>query len=48
MNSQTPVIQVDGLSRTYRDVAALRDVSFALQPNIICGLLGRNGAGKTT
>ena len=48
MNTQTPVIQVDGLSRTYRDVAALRDVSFTLQPNIICGLLGRNGAGKTT
>jgi ABC-2 type transport system ATP-binding protein len=48
MNSQTPVIQVDGLSRTYRDVDALRDVSFTLQPDIICGLLGRNGAGKTT
>jgi ABC-2 type transport system ATP-binding protein len=48
MNSQTPVIQVDGLSRTYRDVAALREVSFTLEPNVICGLLGRNGAGKTT
>jgi ABC-2 type transport system ATP-binding protein len=48
MNSQTPVIQVDGLSRTYRDVAALRDVSFTVPPNSICGLLGRNGAGKTT
>ena len=48
MNSQTPVIQVDGLSRSYRDVAALQDVTFTLQPNIICGLLGRNGAGKTT
>ncbi|MCU1446049.1 ABC transporter ATP-binding protein [Cryobacterium sp.] len=48
MNTQTPVIQVDGLSRTYRDVAALKDVSFTLEPNIICGLLGRNGAGKTT
>jgi ABC-2 type transport system ATP-binding protein len=44
----TPVIQVDGLSRSYREVAALQDVSFALQPDIICGLLGRNGAGKTT
>jgi len=48
MNSQTPVIQVDGLSRTYRDVPALTDVTFSLQPGIICGLLGRNGAGKTT
>ncbi|MGO4784252.1 ABC transporter ATP-binding protein [Cryobacterium sp. W22_MBD10_FK3] len=48
MNSQTPVIQVDGLSRTYRDVSALTDVTFSLQPGIICGLLGRNGAGKTT
>jgi ABC-2 type transport system ATP-binding protein len=46
--SQSTVIQADGLSRSYRDVAALQDVSFTLRPNIICGLLGRNGAGKTT
>jgi ABC-2 type transport system ATP-binding protein len=46
--SQISVIQADGLSRSYRDVAALQDVSFTLQPNTICGLLGRNGAGKTT
>jgi ABC-2 type transport system ATP-binding protein len=28
--------------------AALQDVSFTLEDNTICGLLGRNGAGKTS
>jgi ABC-2 type transport system ATP-binding protein len=44
----TPVIAVDGLTRRYRDHAALDDVSFELAAGSITGLLGRNGAGKTT
>jgi ABC-type multidrug transport system fused ATPase/permease subunit len=31
-----------------RQVAALHDVSFALQPGDVLGLLGRTGSGKTT
>lgn len=42
------VISVDGLRRSYGDVAAVRDVSFAVSRGEIFGILGPNGAGKTT
>ncbi|BDI23714.1 ABC transporter ATP-binding protein [Herbiconiux sp. L3-i23] len=51
MNTATadrPVIDVQHVTRTYKDVTALDDVSFSIAENTICGLLGRNGAGKTT
>ncbi len=44
----TTAITVAGMGKTYRDVTALDDVTFAVQENTICGVLGRNGAGKTT
>lgn len=34
--------------RTYQDVKAVSDVSFAIEPGEIVGLIGPNGAGKTT
>ncbi|MEV4535156.1 ABC transporter ATP-binding protein [Asanoa sp. NPDC049518] len=42
------VVAASGLTKRYRDVTALDDVSFTLEENAIYGLLGRNGAGKTT
>lgn len=42
------VISLSGLTKTYRETTALDDVSFDLQANKLYGLLGRNGAGKTT
>ncbi len=42
------VVEVEKLSRNYRNVKALEDVSLTLQQDKIYGLLGRNGAGKTT
>lgn len=43
-----PVIVTSGLSKRYGDVAAVRDVSVRVAPGEIYGLLGLNGAGKTT
>jgi ABC-2 type transport system ATP-binding protein len=44
----TPVIEVSNLTKHYRDVVAVDDVSFTIEKDTIYGLLGRNGAGKTT
>jgi ABC-2 type transport system ATP-binding protein len=40
-------VVVDGVSRWFRDRVAVADVSFAAGPGVT-GLLGHNGAGKTT
>lgn len=42
------MIKVSGLTRYYGEFAALRDVSFEVERGAIVGLLGRNGAGKST
>lgn len=44
----TTVIEVQNLTKQYRDTLAVDDVSFSVEENTIYGLLGRNGAGKTT
>jgi ABC-2 type transport system ATP-binding protein len=42
------MIHVDHLTRTYGPLKAVDDVSFSIGPGEIVGLLGHNGAGKTT
>ncbi|WJL94149.1 ABC transporter ATP-binding protein [Microbacterium sp. ET2] len=44
----THVIEVEHLTKRYRDTVAVDDVSFSIEKDTIYGLLGRNGAGKTT
>ena len=44
----TDVIEVSHLTKRYRETLAVDDVSFRIEENTIYGLLGRNGAGKTT
>jgi ABC-2 type transport system ATP-binding protein len=41
-------IEVTSVSKTYGKVCALNDVSLRFEENKIYGLLGRNGAGKTS
>jgi len=48
MTTGTHVIEVKNLTKHYRDVVAVDDVSFTIEKDTIYGLLGRNGAGKTT
>ncbi|MFW3386694.1 UNVERIFIED_CONTAM: ABC transporter ATP-binding protein [Kocuria sp. CPCC 205274] len=43
-----PVIEVRNLTKRYKEKVVLDDVSFDVQEDTIYGLLGRNGAGKTT
>lgn len=44
----THVIEVAGLTKRYGSTVAVDDVSFTIEKDAIYGLLGRNGAGKTT
>src|SRR5688572_27240024 len=41
-------IRVQGLSKRFGRVTAVRDASFNVEPGDVFGLLGPNGAGKTT
>jgi ABC-2 type transport system ATP-binding protein len=42
------MINIDHLKRSYDDFIAVDDVSFSIEKGEIVGLLGHNGAGKTT
>ncbi|OMD72192.1 ABC transporter ATP-binding protein [Paenibacillus odorifer] len=42
------VVEIKGLTKSYGNVTAIHELSFSLEKNKIYGLLGRNGAGKTT
>ncbi len=42
------VIKVSGVSKLYKDLKALDNVSLEIEPGKVTALLGPNGAGKTT
>ncbi len=46
--SSTPMLEVRGLRKTYGSTVALDGVDLVVEPGTIVGLLGRNGAGKTS
>ena len=43
-----PIFETSHLTKRFRGLLALNDVSFSLAHNEILGLIGPNGAGKTT
>ncbi|MBU5678160.1 ATP-binding cassette domain-containing protein [Alkaliphilus sp. MSJ-5] len=42
------MIEVKGLTKSFKDVHALKGISFKVPKGEVLGLLGENGAGKTT
>ena len=42
------MLEVKGISKKFAEVVAVNDVSFKLEKGKILGLLGKNGAGKST
>jgi ABC-2 type transport system ATP-binding protein len=42
------MIEVDGLTKLYGDLAAVQSISFQVAAGDVLGLVGPNGAGKTT
>lgn len=48
MTQRTTSIEVRGISKNWGDLQALRDVSFKVEIGRLFGLIGPDGAGKTT
>ncbi len=47
-DSSTLMIEASGLSKFYKDFAAIRDVTFSVPQGQVAAFLGPNGAGKST
>jgi ABC-2 type transport system ATP-binding protein len=42
------MIEIRGLTKTYRSTTAVADLTFTVRPGVVTGFLGPNGAGKST
>ncbi|HEU0245459.1 MAG TPA: ATP-binding cassette domain-containing protein, partial [Gaiellaceae bacterium] len=46
--TETPLLEVRRLTKTFGSVQALTDVDFEVRPGEVMALVGDNGAGKST
>ncbi len=46
--SDTPAIELKGISKAFGPVQANKDISIRVMPGTIHGIIGENGAGKST
>src|SRR2546429_7145660 len=46
--SETPILQLRGISKSFGSVQALADVDFEVRDGEVMALVGDNGAGKST
>ena len=44
----TNLVELQGVTKAYRGIAAISDVDFTIRPSEVHALLGENGAGKST
>jgi ABC-2 type transport system ATP-binding protein len=48
MSETTPALELDGVTKRFGDTVAVDDLTLSVPGGSLVGLLGRNGAGKTT
>ncbi len=46
--AEGPLLAVHGLTKSFRGLMAVHDVSFTVPEGVVFGVIGQNGAGKTT
>ena len=46
--TQSPAIELKGISKAFGPVQANKDISIRVMPGTIHGIIGENGAGKST
>lgn len=46
--TDTPILELNNISKSFSGVPALTDVTFDIRPGEVHALLGENGAGKST
>ena len=42
------MLEIQGVTKYYRNIPVVNDVSFAVRPGEVTGYLGPNGSGKST